>query len=129
MASDNLYALTANYMYHISGRRYGGYIIAGGGWYYRFAKLQNVTVAPGTVCQPAWDWWGYSCVNGFVTTSNVLARRGVSSGGINAGGGFTIRLGPGDSNLKYYIEARYHYSPQGGRVSTQIVPVSMGLRW
>jgi hypothetical protein len=128
-ASNNLYTLTANYMYHWDGRRYGGYVIGGGGWYYRYAQLKNVTVAPGTVCEPAWDWWGYACQNGFVSTSNVLATKGVSSGGVNGGLGITIRLGAGDSNIKYYVAARYHYSPQGGRVSTQIVPVTMGLRW
>lgn len=127
--SNNVYALTANYMYHWDGRRYGGYVIGGGGWYYRHAKLYNVTVAPGTVCEPAWEWWGYACQNGLVPTDNVLATRGVSSGGVNGGVGITIRLGPGDSNVKYYIEARYHYSPQGGQVPTEIVPVTMGLRW
>ena len=128
-ATNNLYALTANYMYHLDGRRFGGYVIGGGGWYYRYAQLHNVTIAPGTVCEPAWDWWGYTCQNGFISTSNVLATKGVSSGGVNGGVGITIRLGAGDSDVKYYVEARYHYSPQGGRVSTQIVPVTMGLRW
>ena len=32
-ASDNLYAVTANYEYHRQGERYGWYVIAGGGWY------------------------------------------------------------------------------------------------
>jgi hypothetical protein len=127
--SNNLYALTANYVYHVNGRLYGAYVIGGGGWYYRYAQLHNATVAPGTVCQPAWDWWGYTCQNGFVSTTNVLATKGLSSGGVNAGIGFTIRLGPGDSNVKYYIEARYHYSPQGGQIATHILPVTMGLRW
>jgi len=129
IARNNLYALTANYMYHWDGRRYGVYVIGGGGWYYRHAQLMNVTVAPGTVCEPAWEWWGYPCQGGFVSTSNVLATKGVSSGGANGGIGTTIKLGVGDSSVKFYVEARYHYSPQGGRISTQIVPVTMGLRW
>jgi hypothetical protein len=128
-ASNNLYAITANYMYHWDGRRYGAYVIGGGGWYYRYAQLKNVTVAPGTVCEPAWDWWGYTCQGGFVSTSNVLATKGVSSGGVNGGVGITVKLGVEDSNVKFYVEARYHYSPQGGRVSTQLTPVTMGLRW
>jgi hypothetical protein len=126
-ASANLYALTANYMYHVDGRRYGVYVIGGGGWYYRHLALNNVTVAPGTICQPVWNWWGYDCQNGFVSTQTTLATRGVSSGGVNAGGGITINLG--QQGTKFYLEARYHYSPQGGRVSTQIVPVTFGLRW
>jgi hypothetical protein len=128
-ATNNLYALTANYMYHWDGRRYGGYVIGGGGWYYRHAELVNAKVASGTACVPAWEWWGYACQDGSVSTSNGLTTNGVSSGGVNGGVGITIRIGPGDSNVKYYLEARYHYSPQGGKISTQIVPVAMGLRW
>jgi hypothetical protein len=126
-SSRNLYALTANYMYHREGRRYGFYLIGGGGWYYRYGQLKNATVAPGTVCEPVWDWWGYSCVNGFVSTNNTLVSKGLSSGGVNAGGGLTINLT--EQHVKFFIEARYHYSPQGGKVSTQIVPVIMGIRY
>lgn len=125
-ATDNVYALTANYMFHKEGRRFGYYAIGGGGWYYRKAQLKNFTVPPGTVCVPAWEWWGYTCQNGSVSTNSVLASRGVSSGGVNGGVGFTVGM---TSGLKFYIEARYHYSPQGGRISTQILPVTLGIRW
>jgi hypothetical protein len=125
--SVNLYALTANYMYRVRGNRYGFYLIGGGGWYYRHAELKNVTIVPGTVCEPAWDWWGYTCTNGLVETSNVLASRGISSGGINGGAGITLNIT--ESGFRFYIEARYHYSPQGGRISTQIVPLTFGFRW
>jgi hypothetical protein len=125
--STNLYALTANYMYHVSGERYGLYLIGGGGWYYRHTALNNLTVAPGTVCEPAWDWWGFTCQNGLVSTSSTLATKGVSSGGVNGGVGLSINLGK--SGFKYFMEARYHYSPQGGRISTQTIPVTFGIRW
>jgi len=126
-ATDNLYALTANYMYRIEGERFGYYVIGGGGWYYRSAQLKIPTLAPGTVCAPSWDWWGYSCVNGLISTDTTLASRAVSSGGVNVGVGLTLRVT--QSGLKFYMEARYHYSPQGGRISTQIVPVTFGFRW
>jgi hypothetical protein len=126
-AAANLYALTANYVYHLDGHRYGVYLIGGGGWYYRHLAINNVTVAPGTVCQPVWVWWGYQCQAGLVSTETTLAARGVSSGGVNAGAGITVNLG--EQGTKFYIEARYHYSPQGGQVATQVVPVTMGLRW
>jgi hypothetical protein len=121
-ATDNVYALTANYMYHRGGKRFGYYAIGGGGWYYRKAELKNFTVPPGTPCVPAWGWWGYACQSGSV----VLASTGISSGGVNGGVGITVNM---TSGLKFYMEARYHYSPQGGRVSTQILPVTMGIRW
>jgi hypothetical protein len=121
-ATDNVYALTANYMYHKDYKRFGYYAIGGGGWYYRKAQLKNFAVPLSTPCAPAWGWWGYSCQNGSV----VLASSGVSSGGVNGGVGITIAMTAGS---KFYIEARYHYSPQGGRVSTRILPVTMGIRW
>ena len=124
--SVNLYALTANYLFHKEGRRYGYYFIGGGGWYYRHVALENYTIVPGTVCQPVWDWWGYACQNGLVSTSNTLATKGVSSAGVNGGVGVTINLGSG---IRYYMEARYHYSPHGGRISTQVLPVTFGIRW
>src|SRR6266404_8753703 len=121
-ATDNVYALTANYMFHRDGKLFGYYAIGGGGWYFRHAELKNFTAPPGTACAPAWGWWGYSCQNGSV----VLGSSGISSGGVNGGVGITVGQATG---LKFYIEARYHYSPQGGRVSTQILPVTLGIRW
>jgi hypothetical protein len=124
--SNNLYALTANYKYHVEGHRYGFYMVAGGGWYYRHSALNNYTVQPGTLCEPVWDYYGYACVNGLVS----LATHGVSSGGVNAGGGLTINLGGLDSyNTQFYMETRYHYSPQGGRFATEVIPVTFGFRW
>lgn len=97
---NNLYALTANYMYHIEGHRYGLYVIGGGGWYDR--SVQN---------------------------SNDTASHDVSSGGVNVGGGLTIGLGRAADYARFYMEARYHYSPLGGRVATHSVPVTFGIRW
>jgi hypothetical protein len=124
--SSNLYALTANYMFHTEGARYGFYAIGGDGWYYRHTSLNNYTVPPDTACLPVYPWWGYYCQNGFVSTS-TLATKGVSSAGVNGGIGITIALG--NSGLKYYMEARYHYSPQGGKISTHLIPVTFGVRW
>lgn len=121
-ATDNVYALTINYVYRREGKRFGYYAIGGGGWYYRHAELKNFAVPPGTPCVPAWGWWGYACQGGSV----VLASTGISSGGVNGGFGLTVGQ---KSGLKFYIEARYHYSPQGGRVSTRVLPVTMGIRW
>jgi hypothetical protein len=104
-------------MYHKYHKRFVYYAIGGGGWYYRKAELKVGAVPLGTVCNPAWTWWGYSCQNGTVSTS---------SGGVNGGLGIAVAM---TSGLKFYIEARYHYSPQGGRISTKILPVTMGIRW
>lgn len=125
--SADLLALTANYMYHIDRRRFGFYLIGGVGWYHRSVAPVDYSIAPGTACQPVSSWWGYPCQNGLVSTQTALVARTIDSGGINGGGGLTINSGL--EGIKFYVEARYHYSPQGGGVSTQIVPVTFGVRW
>ena len=50
-----------------------------------------------------------------------------NKGGLNIGGGVSMRL-RGDSNTKFFAEARYHYiftSP----IRTAVLPVTFGLRW
>jgi hypothetical protein len=127
--SINLYTLTANYRHSFNhmGGPFGAYIIGGGGWYYRYTSVdKNYVVPPSTVCQPIWTWWGYGCdPNGFIYTATV-AYKGVSSGGVNAGVGFTIRLS--DSGWKFYMESRYHYA-WSQNVPTTLIPVTFGIRF
>jgi hypothetical protein len=126
-ANANLYSLTANYKYRVEGHRFGGYVIAGGGWYYRYASLdRNNVVAGGTVCQPIYGYWGYGCEAGYVTVDNTLLYNGASAFGANAGIGMTIRIA--DSGLKFYMESRYHYAGTQN-VNTQVVPVTFGFQW
>jgi Outer membrane protein beta-barrel domain len=128
--SINLYTLTANYRHSfnkIGGSHFGAYVIAGGGWYYRYASVdKNYVVPPGTTCQPIYTWWGYGCdTSGFVYTATV-AYKGTSAGGVNGGAGFTIRLS--DSGWKFYVESRYHYAWSPFVATTQI-PVTFGFRF
>jgi len=126
----NLYTLTANYRHHIDSLRgspFGVYVAAGGGWYYRHANIdKDYVVPPNTVCQPVYTYWGYACdPSGYVYTTTV-ASKGSSSGGVNAGVGFTIRFG--DSPWKFYVESRYHYA-WTERVPTVLLPVTLGIRF
>jgi len=127
---SNLYSATANYRYNlnrISGSVFGAYAIAGGGWYYRKSQIsQDYNVPVGTVCTPFYFWWGYTCEAGYVPTDNVIASSGSSAGGVNAGTGFTIRLG--DLGWKFYAEARYHYA-WNKRIPTTVVTATFGLRF
>jgi len=128
--SIDLYSLTVNYRHHIDsihGSPFGVYAITGGGWYYRYARIDKTyTVPPNTVCQPIYGWWGYGCDPGGYVYTQSIATRGTSSGGLNGGVGFTIRLA--DSGWKFYTEARYHYA-FSDRVSTTLIPVTFGLRY
>jgi hypothetical protein len=125
----NLFALSANYRYHVDrirGSLLGAYLIGGGGWYYRhFTVDKNFIVPPATPCLPIYMWWGYGCDAGFVYTATV-ASKGNSAGGLNAGVGFTIRLG--DKGWKFYTESRYTYA-WSNRIPTTLIPVTFGLRF
>ena len=127
--SINLYSLAVNYRHHIDsihGSPLGVYVIAGGGWYYRYASIdKNFTVPPGVACGPYYYWWGYGCSGGFVA-SQTIAYKGASAGGLNGGFGFTLRLS--DSGWKFYTEARYHYA-FSNRIPTTLIPVTLGIRY
>jgi hypothetical protein len=125
---NRIYSLGANYRFQIDrvgGSVLGVYFIGGGGWYYRFTNIdKNYVIPANTPCQPIYDWWGYTCAGGIVATATV-ASKGVSAGGINVGGGFTVSFGHG---FKFFTEARYHYAWTGTIPST-FIPVTMGLRF
>ncbi len=72
-----LYSLTANYRRQMdfTGSPFGLYLMAGGGWYERLAKLnQDFVVPAGTPCYPIYTWWGYGCSSaGYVYSQTVAA--------------------------------------------------------
>ena len=128
--SMNLYTVNGDYRFHfdsIGGTIFGAYVIGGGGWYYRYASIsKNYVVPPQTVCEPIYYWWGYGCdTSGFVYSATV-AYKGTSAAGLNAGAGFTIKLG--DKGWKFYAESRYTYA-WSNRIPTTLVPVTFGLRF
>ena len=125
----NLYTLTANYRYRIDRIKrsaFGVYAIAGGGWYYRHISVdQNFVVPPATPCLPIYFWWGYGCSTAGVVSAQVFSK-GSSSGGVNGGVGFTLRLG--DRGWKFYMESRYNYG-FSDFIHTAFVPVTLGIRY
>ena len=123
----NLFTLTGNYRYRIQGKVWGAYLIGGGGWYYRYAKLsREVDVGQGIVCGPSWEFWGYGCVSGTVSQDQTLISTGSSAFGGNVGAGFTIRIT--DDGYKFYVEARYHYAPTRN-IATTLIPITLGFAW
>jgi hypothetical protein len=77
----------------------------------------------GVICDPYWSWW-YGCTIG--STDIVTKSKSSSAFGENIGVGLTYRLG--ESNFKIYTEVRYHQASYNN-VSTQLVPVTLGIRW
>ena len=125
--NSNLYALTGNYRYEMRGRLFGTYLIGGGGWYYRKNWLSGaVTATPGTICTPAWLWWGFTCTSGTVTANETRQTSSTNAWGMNGGIGFTVRVG--EAPYRLYTEARYHYAPTKS-VSTQFIAVTVGIRY
>ena len=122
----NLYNITADYKFRGGiGNTFGYYVIGGGGWYYRHASISKSTFIPtATVCQPVWDWYGYTCSNGYVNTVGVAT--GTSSFGANGGVGLTIRIK--DTPWKFFVESRYNYAASRA-ISTQVAPVTFGFEY
>jgi opacity protein-like surface antigen len=123
----NFVGLMANYRLRFEGKTFGAYLIAGGGGFYRNVSLsQLVTLGNSVTCSPEWLWWGFSCSSGVVTSNQTVASASSTAPGADGGVGFTVKLP--DSRYKFYIEARYYYSPNKS-VSTQLLPISAGIRF
>ena len=129
--SSNLYTITGNYRFHvdsIADSLFGVYVIGGGGWYYRHTSIsKDYLVPPLTVCQPIYNWWGFSCDStGTYVQSATIFSRGSSAGGIDAGMGFTIKLPyPG---WTFFLESRYNHA-WSSFIPTTLVPVTFGFRF
>jgi hypothetical protein len=115
-------------------KRVGAYLIFGGGFYNVKGEITQATVTGGIVCDP---FWGV-CFPVVVPGEQVLGSRSVTKGGIDVGGGFTIRMG---EHSRFYIETRYHYvwlgplgagaTPysSGDSVNLQYLPLTFGFRF
>jgi hypothetical protein len=122
-----LTALTGNYRYELRGKNLGTYFLGGGGLYYRHTHLsKQVTTGKNIECTRAWAWWGFTCTGGLVSENQTIASWGATSGGYNAGIGFTFRVG--EPPYRFYAESRYHYAPNS-RVNTQLINLTFGIRY
>jgi hypothetical protein len=121
-AAARQYALSFDPMVHSSfSHKLGGYVIGGIGWYHRSGE----TTTPGlaVICDPYWSWW-FGCTIGEVQV--ITGSTSADAFGENIGGGVTYRLG--ESGIKFYTEVRYHHASYH-KVSTNIVPLTFGIRW
>jgi hypothetical protein len=130
-AAGHLHAVTLNGIVHAPlGGNLGAYGIFGVGFYRRTVSARSELLTSGgsgTLCQPAFVWWGIQCVNGVVSPTQTLSSFSKDAGGFNAGGGVTYRLNR-LHRAKVYVEARYHRAYHSDRQTT-FIPVAVGLRW
>jgi Outer membrane protein beta-barrel domain len=121
-ASARQYAWTFNPIVHLPLRsKLGAYVIGGIGWYHRSGE--TTTPGVGVICDPYWSWW-YGCVLGSVDI--ITGSRSANAFGENIGAGITYRLG--ESHAKIYTEFRYHHASYNS-VSTNLIPLTFGIRW
>lgn len=119
-----IYSVTLNPIIHFNPRgRFDAYIIGGGGYYRRSVDYTQPGVGTASFFDPFFGAF-YAAA---VPTTNVLATFIQNKGGLNIGGGISVRI-KGDSNAKFFAESRYHHmftTP----VATNYVPVTFGFRW
>jgi len=121
-ASARQYSVSLNPIVRFTeGHAVGAYAIGGIGWYHRSGETTRPGV--GVVCDPYWSWW-YGC--GIGTVNFVTGSASANAFGENIGGGLTIHLG--QSHAKFYTEFRYHHAGYH-RVSTNLIPLTFGIRW
>ena len=122
--SGRIYSLTANPIFRFNPQgRFDAYAIGGGGYYRRTVEFTAPTISVVTAFDPFYGVFFPAAV----PTNAVLGSFTQNKGGLNIGGGFTVRI-KGDSNTKIFGETRYHHlftTP----LRTSILPVTFGLRW
>ena len=115
-------------------RSRGLYLLGGAGIYHRLVQLTSPSTGYTSVCNPYW----YICYPTTVPVTRIIGDRSSNDFGVNVGAGITF-----GSNVKFYVETRYHYvwgptirpdvTPVGGATeystNAGYVPITFGVRW
>jgi hypothetical protein len=118
----HIWSFTLDPVLDLFPKRTNSLYVTGGGGFYR--KVTSFTV------QECCDFYGYPVD---IITNHFSSNQG----GLNFGGGITHRLGGtyGDGTMKIFAEARYLYlktpsiTETNGLGTTELIPVTFGLRW
>lgn len=120
--NSHLWALTVNPKLRLtrSDTGFTPYVVGGVGYYRRTIEFTKPVAVPVFVFDPFFG----NFFNTFLAANQVLGD--VTRGGIggSAGAGFEVKLG--DSGVKFFTEARYHYADTG-RIPTRMIPVTFGI--
>ena len=106
-------------------KAWSGYILAGFGYYHRTGKLGSSTAIPGSACNGFFLWWG-NCFNNSLPLSKNFISTSLNHYGENFGGGIARKVGP---NIEIYGEFRYLHGKGAGGVTTDLRPITVGVRW
>jgi hypothetical protein len=124
--STRIWGFTLDPVVHLNPRREGSvdfYITGGGGIYHRTVEFTQ----PAIVTITAFDPWFGAFFPADVLTNQVIGSYSVYKGGVDGGAGLTFKLSS-SSNLKLFAEAKFHHIFTN-RVDTNLIPVTIGLRW
>ena len=103
---------------------WGGYIVAGAGYFHRTGKLNSSTALPGSGCNAFFTWWG-NCFNSSLPLNGHFSSANQYEWGESFGGGITRKLRP---NIELYGEFRYLHGSHNG-ITTDLRPITVGVRW
>jgi opacity protein-like surface antigen len=124
-ATSQVYSFTLDPIINIRVTKvWGGYILAGGGFFHRSGKLDSSTAIPGSACNAFFTWWG-NCFNSSLPVSNHFLSTSQNEFGENFGGGVTRKI---RGNVEIYGEFRYLHGKHSG-ITTDLRPITIGVRW
>lgn len=98
------------------------YIVGGVGYYRRTIEFTRPTTVAVFIFDPIFGTF----FNVLVPADKVLGDITDDGPGGSLGAGMDFKIG--QSGLKFFTEARFHYASTG-RVPTRMVPVTFGVRW
>lgn len=102
--------------------KFDPYIVGGVGYYRRTVEFTQPALVPVFFFDPFFGVF----FNTLVQANRVLGR--ITQDGVGGSLGAGLDVGLGNSGLKFFSEARYHYADTG-RIPTRMIPVTFGLRW
>jgi hypothetical protein len=124
-ATSHVYSFTLGPIINIPVTKvWGGYIVAGGGFFHRSGKLDSSTAIPGSACNPFFTWWG-NCFNSSLPLNKDFLSASQNEWGDDFGGGITRKIRP---NIEIYGEFRYLHGTHSG-ITTDLRPITVGVRW
>jgi opacity protein-like surface antigen len=119
----HLWSLTANPKIRFSpDSKVDPYVVGGIGYYRRVVEFTRPTLVPTLIFDPFFG----ALFNTLLPANQVIGRITRDGIGGSVGGGVDVRVGNG--GLKLFGEVRYH-DANTGAIDTQMVPITVGLRW
>lgn len=122
-ANSHVWSISADPKIRFGGaRRFDPYLVGGVGYYQRVVNFTAPTTVPVTLFDPFFGVLFPALVPANVTIGTI-SRSGIGGSG---GAGFHIRMG--ESTVKFFAEARYHWAATG-TMPTRMIPLTFGFQW